>query len=151
MLSKPEVILTHSPSPAWRCSRYNYYSLLSLSKPNQNLTNKLFNSIFLYFSTVIYFQLYLLLSSWVFPNAKWKWCIMGDCIFLSLSAPWFALISHLFIMGMASLLLLYLCITFDLFKNLSNRIIPEWIVSSFYQTFQSSKECRKVSKSYYAV
>ena len=106
---------------------------------------------FLYFSTVIYFQLYLLLSSWVFPNAKWKWCIMGDCIFLSLSAPWFALISHLFIMGMASLLLLYLCITFDLFKNLSNRIIPEWIVSSFYQTFQSSKECRKVSKSYYAV
>ena len=90
-------------------------STLSLSKPNQNLTNKLFNSIF---SLLLYCNLFSTLSAAFllsFPEREMKMMHYGWLHFsISLSAPWFALISHLFIMGMASLLLLYLCITFDL-------------------------------------
>ena len=123
ILSNPEVILTHSPSPAWRCSRYNL--TYNFSQNHCSQTNQLLYQLFSFLTLLCNLSLFIFSNLLLFTFCYWIslnklkkwiiWCIMRVIAFFYLSILGLLFSSPLMIMGMASILLLhlYLCINFD--------------------------------------
>ena len=125
ILSNPEVILTHSPSPAWRCSRYNL--TYNFSQNHCSQTNQLLYQLFSFLTLLCNLSLFIFSNLLLFTFCYWIslnklkkwiiWCIMRVIAFFYLSILGLLFSSPLMIMGMASILLLhlYLCINFDFY------------------------------------